>query len=157
MLSLPPVLTYLGALILKLEKFEFKRAFGVAIALSGSLVLAYFKIHGGAVLTWAVAAFFGAVFLANGNLYRTLKWPKGQTPEVLAPLMLLSAFLQLSVSCIILRTFPEIQLQLKPMSLVFIQSMTFAFQYILFFYLQKLTGPVYLSYIGSVSALFAFL
>lgn len=154
-ISLPPVLTYAVSLILKLEKIELKRALGVALALMGGIILAIFKIKEGVALDWTIAAFLGAIFLSIGNIYRTLKWPKGQSPEVLAPAMLVSAFFILFLFCLVLGNLPMIPLQVNTFGLITIQSVTFAFQYIFFFRLQKMNGPVYLSFIGSVAALFA--
>ena len=43
-IAVPPVLTYLGALALRMEPFRLTRAAGVAAALAGAAVLALFEL-----------------------------------------------------------------------------------------------------------------
>ncbi len=155
-ITLPPLLTYLGALVLKMERFQVMRAVGVASALAGAITLAAHKMAApDADVRWILLALLGPVLLAIGNLYRTLRWPEGVSGEALAPGMLVAAVvLLLGVSLI-----PGLSLGLpgsQPVVilLIAVQAVVFAGQFLLLFMLQKTGGPVLLSLLGSVGALF---
>ena len=63
-ITLPPLLTYLGALLLKMERFNPLRALGVILALAGAGVLAANKLSApDASIFWIGAAFCGPVLL----------------------------------------------------------------------------------------------
>src|SRR5690606_19779486 len=73
-ITLPPLLTYVGALALRMERFQISRALGVAAALAGAGVLAASQLRmPQADVFWILVALVGPVFLAVGNLYRTLR------------------------------------------------------------------------------------
>ncbi|MBP5978945.1 MAG: DMT family transporter [Halomonas sp.] len=153
-ITLPPLLTYVGALILKLERFQIMRAVGVMSALAGAVTLAAHKLSApDADYVWILLALAGPVLLAIGNLYRTLRWPAGVSGDALAPGMLIAAAaLLFSVSLL-----PGFSLELPtdrslPLLLIAIQSVVFAGQFLLLFLLQKTGGPVLLSLLGSVGA-----
>ncbi|MCM2131390.1 EamA/RhaT family transporter [Larsenimonas rhizosphaerae] len=157
MITLPPLLTYAGALLLKMERFQVLRAAGVLSALAGAMTLAMHKVAGPeAEMHWILLALLGPVLLAMGNLYRTLRWPVGVSGEALAPGMLIAAVVLLlgvgwlpgfSLGVPIAR--PEVML------LILLQSIIFAGQFLLLFLLQKAGGPVLLSLLGSAGALFS--
>jgi drug/metabolite transporter (DMT)-like permease len=151
-LAFPPLLTYLLALPLGLERFRPARAAGVIAGLAGALLLALSKAgEPGAPLFWIFLTLAAPLFIAAGNIYRTLHWPAGATPLSLAPGMLLGGALLLApfsggdgtVLPVANGAFCFLPLQ------VFVFSATYA----LYFVLQKLAGPVYLSQIGAVGAL----
>ncbi|MCC2595883.1 DMT family transporter [Pusillimonas sp. MFBS29] len=154
-ISLPPLLTYVGALALQMERFKMMRAAGVAAALAGAIVLAVGKFSApDADGFWILLALAGPVLLAIGNLYRTLRWPTGASPDALAPGMLVAAALMLlSVGLL-----PGFSLAVPmhdslPLVLIATQSVVFAGMFLLLFMLQKTGGPVLLSLLGSVGAL----
>ncbi|MGP9665081.1 DMT family transporter [Halomonas sp. AOP22-C1-8] len=153
-ITLPPLLTYVGALIVKLERFQMMRAMGVMSALAGAVTLAAHKLSApDADYVWILLALAGPVLLAIGNLYRTLRWPAGVSGNALAPGMLVAAAaLLFSVGLL-----PGFSLgipsgQRLPLLLIALQSMVFAGQFLLLFLLQKTGGPVLLSLLGSVGA-----
>ena len=95
-ISLPPLLTYVGALALGMERFNVLRATGVGAALAGAGVLAMNKLGtDGTDSVWVLMALLGPVLLAIGNLYRTLRWPPGVAAAALAPGMLVAATVML--------------------------------------------------------------
>lgn len=154
--AFPPLFTYLGALALRMERFAIRRAAGVLLALAGAAYLAMLKLQApNAPTLWIIATLFGPVLLAIGNIYRSLRWPEGARPDELAPGMLGAAGLMLLVFGLL----PASTLGVPdttdlPLILIVGQSVLFALQYFLFFILQKTGGPVYLSLMGSVAAVF---
>ncbi|WP_201592809.1 DMT family transporter [Psychrobacter fozii] len=154
-ISLPPLLTYLGALTLRIEKFNIIRATGVATALFGAGVLAVHKFSTpDASIFWILIALCGPVLLAIGNIYRTLRWPDEASPSALAPGMLIAAALLLGFFSMMSDFSIDIPRKgLLPLGLIAVQSCVFAGQFLLLFLLQKTGGPVLLSLLGSVGAI----
>lgn len=154
-ISLPPLLTYAGALALRMERFQIIRAAGVAAALAGAGILAARKLSApDADSFWILLALVGPVLLAIGNIYRTLRWPQGASANALAPGMLVAAAAMLLGAGF----FPGFSLavpmeQSLPLTLIVIQAFVFAGMFLLLFMLQKTGGPVLLSLLGSVGAL----
>ncbi|WGI24404.1 DMT family transporter [Halomonas alkaliantarctica] len=154
-ITLPPLLTYVGALVLKMERFQLLRAAGVISALAGAVTLAFHKLSApDADYLWILLALIGPVLLAIGNLYRTLRWPEGVSSDALAPGMLIAAaVILLSVGFL-----PGFSLNVTtdrslPIMLIAVQALVFAGQFLLLFLLQKSGGPVFLSLLGSVGAI----
>lgn len=161
-IALPPLLTYLGALALRMESFQPLRALGVAAALLGAGVLAAHKFATPDVsVVWVLIALCGPVLLAIGNIYRTLRWPPNASPSGLAPGMLIAAAIQLGIVGML----PNFTLAIPLTSgsiggvfgslsvgLIALQALLFAGQFLLLFLLQKTGGPVLLSLLGAVGA-----
>lgn len=149
-----PLFTYLGALALRLEGFQAMRAAGVALALAGTAIVAVYQLAAPDASTlWIVAALLGAVLLACGNLYRSLRWPPGARPDALAPGMLAGAALLLFAFALLPGPSSAVPLdRAGPALLILAQTAIFSAQYLLFFQLQKRGGPVYLSLLGAVGA-----
>lgn len=153
-ISLPPLLTYVGALALRMEPFRGMRAFGVAAALAGAAVLAARKLSApNADAFWIGLALVGPVLLAIGNLYRTLRWPRDVSADALAPGTLVAAALML----LAIGVLPGFSLAVPlhgwpPVALVAVQALVFAGMFQLLFQLQKTGGPVLLSLQGAVGA-----
>lgn len=162
-IAFPPLLTYLGALALGMERFRAVRGAGVAFALGGAAVLAVFKISGpDADPLWVIATLCGPVILAAGNIYRTARWPAGERPDALASGMVAVSGLMLVAVGVLAGLLPGTAggfslaiptLGAAPALLILAQSAAFSLQYLLFFILQMRGGPVYLSLLGSVGAL----
>ena len=160
-ITLPPLLTYVGALLLKMERFDPIRALGVLAALAGAAVLAANKLNTpNASAFWILVTLCGPVLLAIGNLYRTLRWPTGASPSALAPGMLVAASLQLGVFSLL----PNFSLALPSqdplaltvsIALIVLQAFIFAAQFQLLFVLQKAGGPVLISLLSSTADVFA--
>ena len=152
-ISLPPLLTYLGALALRMEQFNIVRALGVAAALLGAGVLAARKFSTPDASTfWILIALCGPVLLAIGNIYRTLRWPDKASPSALAPGMLIAASLLLLSFSVLPNFSVNMPLDWVQLGLIGIQAAVFAGQFLLLFLLQKTGGPVLLSLLGSVGA-----
>jgi drug/metabolite transporter (DMT)-like permease len=153
-IAFPPLLTYLGALLLRIERFDLVRALGVALALVGAIWLAFGKMGEAHVsLGWIGLTLLIPVFLAIGNIYRSLSWPAGALPEELAPGMLVAAgSILLAVG---LTTGQSLTIRAVPEQwiLLIAQSVTFTLQFFVFFMLQRVGGPVILSLLGAVAAI----
>ncbi|WP_250162681.1 DMT family transporter [Psychrobacter sp. WY6] len=153
-ISLPPLLTYLGALALGMERFQTVRALGVAAALAGAGVLAARKFSApDASVFWILIALCGPVLLAIGNLYRTLRWPEGASPNALAPGMLIAAVVLLGATSLL----PNFSLTVPlggflPLGLITLQAFIFAGQFQLVS-TQKRVARFLLSLLGSVGAI----
>ncbi len=156
-LSLPPLLTYLGALILRIEQFYIIRALGVIAALIGAGALAVHKFTApDSSVFWILVALCGPVLLAIGNIYRTLRWPDNASSSALAPGMLMAAALLLGLFSMMSDFSIAVPLDLEnwlPLSMIAIQACVFAGQFLLLFLLQKTGGPVLLSLLGAVGAI----
>jgi drug/metabolite transporter (DMT)-like permease len=154
-ISLPPLLTYMGALAFKIERFQMMRAAGVAAALAGAGILTLRKLSTpDADGFWILLTLVGPVLLAIGNLYRTLRWPKGVSADALAPGMLVAAAIMLLGAGFL----PGFSLAVSmdrnlPPALIAVQAVAFAGVFQLLFILQKAGGPVLLSLLGSVGAI----
>lgn len=153
-ISLPPLLTYLAALAIKIERFSSLRALGVAAALAGAGVLAARKFSTpDASIFWIVLALCGPVLLAIGNIYRSLRWPDNASPIALAPGMLIAASIMLALVAVLPNfTLAIPAIEVLPVGLIVLQACIFAAQFLLLFVLQKTGGPVLLSLLGAVGA-----
>lgn len=161
-ITFPPLLTYLGALLLGMEQLRPDRAFGVLLALAGAGVLAAYKLSDpGADMFWISLTFAAPVLLAVGNLYRSASWPEGESAAALAPGTLVAAALLLFLAgglVPLLGGNPTIFSLAVPFEnttgllIIAAQTVTLSVQFLLFFQLQETGGPVYLSLLGSVGA-----
>ncbi len=153
-IAFPPLLTYLGALCLRMERLSAIRAAGVALALAGAGLLAVLKLRTpDAASGWIVLTLIGPVLLAIGNLYRTLRWPPGASAESLAPGMVAMAALMLLAAGAIPGLTLRLPLDSTSLGLVATQAAVFAGQFLGLFALQRAGGPVLLSLLGAVGAL----
>jgi drug/metabolite transporter (DMT)-like permease len=155
-IAFPPLFTYLGALAMRMERFDRMRAAGVILALAGAAWLALLKLAApDAPVGWILAALCIPLVLATGNIYRTLHWPRGARPDELAgPMMSAAAATLLGAGTLV----PGLSLAVpldhpEPLALIAGQIAVFSVQYLLHFVLQQRGGPVYLSLLGSVGAL----
>ncbi|MFC6964558.1 DMT family transporter [Halocatena marina] len=80
-IAFPPLFTYIGALLLGMERFQPRRATGVVLALGGAVLLAVLKLSEPDVdAFWVAATLSAPILLAVGNIYRTARWPEGLLP-----------------------------------------------------------------------------
>lgn len=154
-LAFPPLLTYVGAVLLGIEPFKRGRAAGVLCALCGGSILAFYKLSSpDADIRWILAVLCVPIILAIGNIYRTLRWPADADAEQLTLGMLIVSAALIFLAAI----HPELSIgsplgDIDSPKLIAVQSAVFAVLYTLLFVLQKVAGPVYLSFLGSVGAI----
>lgn len=156
MIALPPLFTYVGALVLRMERFSWQRVTGVLLALVGTVLLVVNRWLGReANIAWMLLTLMGPVLLAAGNLYRSQRWPVGASPQSLAPGMLVAASGLLIAYALIAGESLVVSLSgVVSVLLIAVQSLLFAAQFLLMFVLQRAGGPVFLSLMGGVSAIF---
>ncbi|MEM8704206.1 MAG: DMT family transporter, partial [Pseudomonadota bacterium] len=152
--AFPLVLTYAFAVVLRLQRFQLLMVAGVLFGVAGGVLLAISgKTMSAEASLWSLLALSIPVFLAAGNIYRTLKWPEGAKPVDLALGMMAVGFLALVVFTGLwnIPTAPTAWTG-EAVTLLAAQIAIFGLQYGLYFRLQQTAGPVYLSQIGSVAA-----
>lgn len=151
--AFPPLLSYSMALAFGMERYRMLRAVGLLFGLAGVLLIVAEKVSvEGDSLFWLAVALAAPLFVASGNIYRSLGWPKGATPLSLAPGMLIAAALlllpYLLLTGVSLAPPPSTAAVWLMVALIVVFAATFS----LIFVLQSLAGAVYLSQIGSVGA-----
>ncbi len=157
--AFPLMFTYGLSLLFGHEKLKLVRLAGVAAGLAGAVVIA----SGGSIFgeaaglpdsPWLYVALANPTIIALANIYRTSYWPPGASANELSPGMLIVGGLAIFgfVALAGLPLAPQVWSQI-PIVFVVAQILIFASLYILYFVLQNLAGPVYLSQIGSVAAL----
>lgn len=154
--AFPILITWLLAVLLRLERLRALRLLGVLLGLAGGLLLAAAKAQGtDGARGWAALVLAIPVVLAVGNIYRTLRWPSGASPVFLAALMLFGGALTLLPFALVTEPgqLPALLASATVIRLLLLEIAVFAVLYVFFFVLQKLAGPVYLSQIGTVAAL----
>lgn len=156
-MAFPTMMTYLLSLALGMDRFDRGRLAGVGAGLAGGLILALGKGIGAApadVPALVMVCLMPAV-LAIGNIYRTRFWPRGAMPRLLAGQMLLCGAALVLPVAIWRHGLPSLSLLAGPalLATTLVAILSFSLQYVAFFRLQQIAGPVYLSQIGSVAAL----
>lgn len=127
---------------------------GIGFGLAGAAVVALTRGGGGGAegLIWPLVAFSLPVILALGNVYRTIDWPEGAHPAVLAvwshvfALMGLAGLQVATTGALSLDELREVP------ALVLGQALAAGLTFPAYFALQKAGGPVLLSQIGYVAA-----
>lgn len=154
MFTLSPVITLVLSLLLGVRRPNLLGIVGIGIGFVGALMVAATRGQAGqpAELLWVVAGLLVPVFLAVGNIYRTMDWPAGTGPiELAAGSHLASAAMLLAGLLVTGEAGTFAKLAEMPV-LVLAQAISSAAMFAFFFRLQAVGGPVYLSQIGYVAA-----
>ncbi len=155
--AFPILLTWVMARLMGLERASGKRLAGVILGLTGGVILASGKLGaeaGPAVTGWVLLATAIPLVLAAGNIYRSRFWPRGAQPVALAALMLLVGGALTLPFAIATESVPAALWQNPVLRLLVVLDVAvFVTQYVTYFMLQRLGGPVTLSLIGPVAAL----
>lgn len=154
MFALSPVCTLSLSMLFRLNTPPALGVIGIVIGLLGAGVVTFARSHvpEAPPLVWIAAALVVPVTLACGNIYRTLDWPEGSSPDVLAFWSHLSA-LTVFVALLLVTTgnVPLTELARIPGAAV-AQAVVSGLTFPVFFRLQRIAGPVLLSQIGYVAA-----
>lgn len=153
MFALSPVTTALLSLILKVRPPSGLGLTGIGLGLLGALIIIFARngnFEGQAL--WLALAALIPVFLGFGNVYRTLAWPKGAGPLRLASLTNLAAVPPLLAIAFAMNGTIDLAPLANVPLLVIAQAAVTSAMFVMFFRLQQLGGPTYLSQIGYVAA-----
>ncbi|WP_207479303.1 DMT family transporter [Arenibaculum pallidiluteum] len=152
--TLPPLLTLLMAAAIGLERPGPRRLLGIGIGFAGAalIVLPRGALPSPDLLGWMALALAIPVSVAAGNVYRTLRWPAGSSPLTLAAGTMLAGAAWVAVAALA-GGWPPLVLgsALATPWLLAAQVAASTLQAVLFFRLQSVAGPVYLSQIGYVA------
>lgn len=152
MFALSPVFTLGFSLVFGLRAPKAFGLAGIAFGMSGAILVALGRGELAGLSPWALAALGIPVILAIGNVYRTLDWPEGGEPVVLAFWSHLTA----AVVFAVVLTFNHGRIPLETLAEIpgvsLAQFLVAGATFPAFFRLQRLGGPVMLSQIGYVAA-----
>ncbi len=154
MYTLSPVITLVISMGFGLRRPNALGIGGIVVGFIGAILVALTRGEVGkpADPLWVAAALLIPVFLACGNVYRTLDWPKNSDPtELAAGSHLASAIMLFAGILLFTGGFPVKTFALAPWAAT-AQAIASAGMFALFFRLQAVGGPVYLSQIGYVAA-----
>jgi drug/metabolite transporter (DMT)-like permease len=127
---------------------------GIGIGFVGAVMVTTTRGQLGepAAFFWVAIALVIPVSLACGNIYRTVDWPKEATPLELAVGSNLAAALILLVGIALLPGLSSVGTLADVPFVTLAQIAASALMFAVFFRLQVVGGPVYLSQIGYVAA-----
>jgi drug/metabolite transporter (DMT)-like permease len=156
LMALPPLFTYVVALLMGMERFSWWRMAGVLLALAGTVVLGAARWQApDANVLLILRTLLGPILLTLGNIYRSWRWPPGAKADTLVPGMVLAgAVLLLLYGLLVGEEVAEFPPGAKVLAVVALQAVIFAAQFQVMLVLQKSGGPVFLSLMGGVSAVF---
>jgi drug/metabolite transporter (DMT)-like permease len=156
MFALSPILTLTVASLVARRRPGLLGVVGIAVGLAGVLVIIAYRGDGGgadASLLWVLLGLCIPVCLASGNVYRSHNWPDGADPLALA-----SAINIVATGVLLAAVFASGE-GLAGIGGVFAVPALIAAQVVatganlaMFFRLQQVGGPVYLSQIGYAAA-----
>jgi drug/metabolite transporter (DMT)-like permease len=154
MFTLSPIITLLFSVILGVRRPSGLGMAGIGIGFAGALLVALSRggLDTPAPLIWVLTALLIPVSLACGNIYRTWDWPKGAGPIELAVGSHAVAALALFGLALVLGSRGGLGTLASVPALTIAQMLAAAGMFAVFFRLQAVGGPVYLSQIGYVAA-----
>ena len=154
MFALSPVVTALLSTTLRVRPPNVLGLAGIALGLAGALIIIFSRNAGfsAAQDLWIFVALLIPLFLGSGNVYRTMAWPKNASPRSLAAHTNLAAvpFL-LAIALAQTGTIDITPLASIP-TLIALQLAISTTMFLMFFRLQHIGGPTYLSQIGYIAA-----
>jgi len=154
MYTLSPIVTLMLSILFGVRKPNLLGILGIAIGFVGAVMVAATRGQIGepASLFWVVLALLIPVSLAVGNIYRTADWPDGAAPLELAVGSNLAAGLILLAGIALLPGLSSVGTLGDVPLIMLAQIAASALMFAVFFRLQVVGGPVYLSQIGYVAA-----
>ena len=154
MFALSPVVTALLSLIFRVRPPSLLGIAGIAVGLGGALIIIFSRqvdFNTNSSL-WIFAALLIPIFLGAGNVYRTRAWPEGASPRKLASHTNLAAVPFLAVVAFVQTGTIDLAPLASIFGLVALQLAVSTTMFLMFFRLQQIGGPTYLSQIGYVAA-----
>ena len=154
MFALSPAFTLGLSSLFKLKSSSRLGIIGIFIGLLGAAIVSITRGSGveAPSFIWLIAALLIPMSLACGNIYRTIAWPKGASPDILA---FYSHVCAASIFAFIL-LFTTGGINFTALSpapyTALLQMLVAGLTFPIFFRLQQIGGPVLLSQIGYVAA-----
>jgi drug/metabolite transporter (DMT)-like permease len=156
--AFPTPLTFVLAALFGLERATLGRAFGIAIAFGGALLLALSRsrtLSGDGL--WIVLAMLAPFSIAFGNIYRTRYWPEGATPFDLAVATSAGNALWLGLALAATGGVPAEALAPPGLAYLGVAALIATFGNVIYFELQRTGGIVSFSQIGYAGAVLGLL
>jgi drug/metabolite transporter (DMT)-like permease len=154
MFALSPVVTALLSFLLRVRPPGALGLAGIGLGLVGALIIVFGRnsVELGGEQIWLFLALLIPAFLGAGNVYRTMAWPDGAEPRLLAATTNLAAVLPLAaLAAWVSGGLPVAALFGQPVFAA-MQLASSTVMFMTFFRLQQVGGPTYLSQIGYVAA-----
>jgi drug/metabolite transporter (DMT)-like permease len=154
MFALSPVVTALLSVIFRVRPPNLISIFGIVVGLAGAGIIIFSRnsdFSGGAA-PWIFLALLIPLFLGAGNVFRTVAWPFGASPRKLAAHTNMAAVPFLAVLVYGLTGTIDVMPLTSIPGLVALQLAVSIIMFLMFFRLQQVGGPTYLSQIGYVAA-----
>ena len=154
MFTLSPVMTLMLSILLSVRRPNRLGIAGIGVGFLGAIMVAATRGEAGqpAEFFWVLVGLLIPVCLATGNIYRTMDWPEATGPIELAVGSNLAAATMLLAGLFVLEDASSFELLARTPLLVFAQVASATAMFAVFFRLQAVGGPVYLSQIGYVAA-----
>jgi drug/metabolite transporter (DMT)-like permease len=149
--TLPPVFTLAITLLIGIERPLKRRVGGVAIGLSGAVLLVLgrgtMSMTADLEALWLVVAI--PAVIAAANVYRSVRLPQGLSAEWLSGITLLSSSLMLAAVGVVMGGL-AVPVDAAAMAWLALQALSLVAGYILYFLLQQRAEPVTFSFMGYV-------
>ena len=154
MFALSPVVTALLSLIFRVRPPNLISIFGIVLGLAGAGIIIFSRNtdFSGGTAPWILLALLIPLFLGAGNVFRTVAWPFGASPRKLAAHTNIAAVPFLAVLVYGLTGTIDVMPLANIPGLVALQLAVSIIMFLMFFRLQQVGGPTYLSQIGYVAA-----
>lgn len=154
MFALSPVVTALLSVIFRVRPPNLISIFGIVLGLAGAGIIIFSRntdFSGGAA-PWILLALLIPLFLGAGNVFRTVAWPFGASPRKLAAHTNIAAVPFLAILVYGLTGTIDVMPLANIPGLMALQLVVSIIMFMMFFRLQQVGGPTYLSQIGYVAA-----
>lgn len=150
----PPLLTFVFALFFQMEQLDVMGAMSLSLgAFGGALLFVGQSLQPSMSLSWLAIALAAPVFQALGNIYRSKFWPSGiAILPFTAMILFMTGLMGLIFSAALGDVVVPAELPPRDIGLITACALAAAAGYCVFFYLQRLAGPVYVSQGGFVIA-----
>lgn len=154
MFALSPVVTALLSVIFRVRPPNLISIFGIILGLAGAGIIIFSRQSdfSGTAAPWILLALLIPLFLGAGNVFRTMAWPFGASPRRLAAHTNLAAVPFLAVLVYGQTGTIDVMPLTHIPQLVALQLAVSTIMFLMFFRLQQVGGPTYLSQIGYVAA-----
>jgi drug/metabolite transporter (DMT)-like permease len=154
MFAVSPVFTAILSMLFNVRPPNRLLLLSVAFGFAGALLIILFRnsLTLGSDGPWPIISFLIPLSLACGNVWRTARWPEGATPVQVGAAANLGAIPLLLLTAILFSSWSDALDLLKVPMLIFTQIAVSLAMFGVFFRLQWVGGPTYLSQIGYVAA-----